>query len=82
MFVFPSCRGRGLMNREEMIESMACEDRVRELRRQGQRLQQRLLAAHDTVFICGPADVQVGMEADGTVTAVPLAKRFVAAYFQ
>ena len=74
MYVFPSC-GRGLMNREEMIESMACEDRVRELRRQGQRLQQRLLAAHDTVFVCGPADVLVGIEAhDGTVTSVPLAK--------
>jgi len=63
------------MNREEMIESMACEDRARELSLQRQRLQPKLLAAHDPAFICGPADVRVGMEAhDGTVTSVPLAE--------
>jgi hypothetical protein len=69
------------MNREEMIESMACEDRVRGLRLQAQRLQQRLLAAHDPVFICGPADVRVGMDAhDGTATPAPLAEH-VDAFF-
>jgi hypothetical protein len=71
MYVVPLCRV-GLMTHEGMIESMACEDRIKELRLQAQRLRQRL-AAHDPVFVCGRADVRIGIEAqDGTMSSIPL----------